>query len=360
MQGGLYIHVPFCDRRCPYCDFVLIESDGSLHDAYLVRVIREMEAAAEAHPDFQALTLHFGGGTPSILEPDQISRLIEVLRRSFSLQADAEITLEANPDPADPIRFSNFHRAGITRLSLGVQSFHPRELLLLGRTHTPEQAIQAVEAGLDNTSIDLMFGLPGQTLKDWTENLQTACRLAPRHLSVYGLTYEPGTALTRMRDRGNIRELDESICRAQYEQAMKILPEAGYPQYEISNFAQPGFESRHNRLYWDRRPYLGFGPGAHSFLPEERWWNVSNVRQYLEADNPVWKREQLNADQQRLERIMLGLRRSEGVAVEDSGTIPEMEEAGLVERADRRLRLTRAGRCIADTVIEKFASTGRL
>src|SRR5262245_57178554 len=330
---GVYIHVPFCRKRCPYCAFVLIESDGSLHDRFGDKICREIRAAAP-----RARTLYFGGGTPSMLGAEPIGRMIEAVGGR-----PEEITVECNPEG---LRLEGLREAGVTRITLGIQSLDDALLRFLGREHDAEGARRAwreASRSFENICVDLIFGVPGQTLEGWRRTLDEVRSWAPAHVSLYGLTYEKGTPFEKIRDR-----LPEEREREMYEAAMDAL--AGYHHYEISNWARPGFESRHNRAYWEGRPYLGFGPGAHSFAPPERWWNVANVREYLDRDDVVAGRAPLTREPVRIERLLVGLRQDVGV---EMTAIPAGLEPFL-ERHEGRIRLTRAGKCVADTVIAKL------
>jgi oxygen-independent coproporphyrinogen III oxidase len=356
---GLYVHVPFCLKRCPYCAFVLIESDGSLHSRFVDVIEKQLR---ETKGD--AATLYFGGGTPSMLSPEQIARLIVPA---------GEITLEANPDGLGLERLRSFREAGINRLSLGIQSTRPAHLEFLGRTHDPRQAREAFHAaraaGFRNVSIDLIFGAPGQTVDDWKRELEEWA--IADHISVYGLTVEPGTALERDIKKGAVVPGDEAQ-RDLYVAAMELLPGLGFRQYELSNFAKPGFESRHNLGYWEGRPYFGFGPGAHSYAAPRRWANLANVAQFIEraerGEPVVATEETLTAEQQMLEAVFLGLRRTEGLFVpgfderfglsfeERHGALAgELAGDGLLERRGGFLALTMRGKLLADSVIGRFA-----
>ncbi len=331
---GVYVHVPFCRKRCPYCAFVLVESDGSLHERFVDRVCREIRSAPAVVPR----TLYFGGGTPSLLQPDQLGRIIEAVGGR-----PEEVTVECNPEGFRP---EGLREIGVNRLTLGVQSLEDGLLRTLGREHDAEGARRAwrdASRRFENICVDLIFGVPGQTLEGWRRTLEEVRSWRPAHVSLYGLTYEKGTPFEKIRER-----LPEEAERAMYEAAMDLL--AGYRHYEISNWALPGFESRHNRAYWEGLPYLGFGPGAHGYIHPERWWNVANVAEYLEREDAVLGRETLTPDQARTERLLLGLRQEAGVVL---GTIPPGLEAYL-ERADGRVRLTRAGKCVADSVIARL------
>jgi oxygen-independent coproporphyrinogen-3 oxidase len=330
---GLYVHVPFCRKRCPYCAFVLVESDGSLHARFVEKVCREIRRAGVS-----PRTLYFGGGTPSMLVPGQLGQIIRAAGG-----APEEITVECNPEGFRP---RGLRDAGVTRITLGVQALDDAMLRTLGREHDAETARRAYRDAsrhFDNVCVDLIYGVPGQTVEGWRRELEEVRSWRPAHVSLYGLTYEPGTPFERVRDR-----VPEETERAMYEAAMDELSD--YHHYEISNFARPGYESRHNRAYWEGRPYLGFGPGAHSYVAPERWQNVSNVRDYLEREDVVMKRERLTAEQERLERLLLGLRQDTGVEMD--AVPPGLE--GFLERAGGRVRLTRAGKCVADTVIAKL------
>ncbi len=362
MTYGLYVHVPFCSKRCPYCAFVLIESDGALHSRFVDVIERQLKESR-----VEASTLYFGGGTPSLLEPEQVARLVA--------GGGKEVTLEANPDGLGLESLKGFRDAGINRLSLGIQSTRAGALEFLGRTHDPRQAVEAFHAaraaGFKNVSIDLIFGMPGQTVEDWRRELEEWVRRGPDHISLYGLTVEPGTALERDIKKGVILPGDEAQ-RDLYVAAMELLPSLGYRQYELSNFARPGFESRHNLGYWEGRPYLGFGPGAHSYVAPKRWANMANVAEFIEraerGEPVVSSEETLTPDQQMLEAVFLGLRRTEGLFVpafderfgvsfekRHGALAGELTGDGLLERRGGFLSLTMKGRLLADSVIARFA-----
>jgi putative oxygen-independent coproporphyrinogen III oxidase len=330
---GIYIHVPFCRKRCPYCAFVLIESDGSLHDRFVGKVCREIESA-----DPGARTIYFGGGTPSLLSAEQLGRMIRVVGGT-----PEEITVECNPEG---LHLEGLRDLGVNRITLGIQALDDGLLRFLGREHDAEGARRAwreASRHFENVCVDLIFGVPGQTIEGWRKTLAEIRSWRPAHVSLYGLTYENGTPFEKIRDR-----LPEETERSMYEAAMDALAE--YHHYEISNFALSGFESKHNRSYWEGRPYLGFGPGAHSYDGRTRWQNIANVREWLDRDEVVLSRETLTPEQVRIERLLLGLRQDVGVELE---TIPAGLE-NFLERVDGRVRLTRAGRCVADSVIAKL------
>ena len=368
---GIYIHVPFCAKRCPYCAFVLIESDGTLHERFVAAVEREIAAA----PRVPVVSLYFGGGTPSMLEPAQIERLVVAASAHFEPRGAIEVTLESNPDGVGVDRLRAFREAGVNRITIGLQSAFDDELAFLGRTHDARRGFEAFHAaraaGFGNICVDLIFGSPGQSADRWRETLRRVVEMSPEHVSLYGLTIEGGTELERQ-VKGGLALPDDGAQKELYEIAMDVLPREGWRHYEISNFARPGFESRHNGGYWDGRPYLGFGPGAHSYVPHRRWSNVSNVKLYLERSEQggdvVGAREELTVEQRMLERAFLGLRRAEGLfapAWQDEfgepierrfgPAIDEFIAQRLLERRGGFIALTRAGRLVADSIVAEFA-----
>ena len=327
-MSGVYVHVPFCRKRCPYCAFTLIESDGSLHERYTAKIERQLKG-------LEPRTLYFGGGTPSMLSTSQLARLI--------VGRPEEITVECNPEG---MSLDGLREIGVNRITLGIQALDDGLLRILGREHDAEGARRAwreASRRFDNVCVDLIFGVPGQTLEGWRRTLAEVVAWRPAHVSLYGLTYEKGTPFEKLRER-----LPEEVERDMYLAAMDAL--ADYHHYEISNYALPGFESKHNRSYWELKPYLGFGPGAHSFDGTSRWWNIANVSAWLEREDVVAEREVLTPEQVRIEGLLLGLRTDVGVELAE---IPKPLE-GYLERHGGRVRLTRAGRCVADTVIARL------
>ena len=361
MHLGLYIHIPFCHSRCPYCDFAFVVGKNHLAKRYMDAVIVEMQNRIQAFgtpPVFN--TLYFGGGTPSAIPPGQLDRILTSVKSAIA--PDAEITAEANPNDCE--HFEKLYEYGVNRLSLGVQAFTDRALKALGRFHTASDAIEAFQtargAGLKNISIDLMYGAPEQTLEEWATSIQRAIDLCPEHISVYGLTIEPQTNFARRFQKGQLDVPPETDQAEMYMYAIDQLEAAGYAHYEISNFAQPGFASRHNLNYWHDRPYLGVGLSAHSYLDNRRFWNVRDLTtymQHIEATGFALEREeQLTPTQHLLERIMLGLRQRRGFRAEflSHPKIQKqyiaMEKQHLLERTDNRIRLTRRGLLLADLV----------
>jgi putative oxygen-independent coproporphyrinogen III oxidase len=356
---GLYVHAPFCRSKCTYCDFYSV-TDPALIPAWLKAVGQEISLYAREFSAFD--TLYLGGGTPSLLAEPELASLLETILQRVSLAPDSEITLEANPDDLTPEKLQCYRHLGVTRLSLGVQSFDDAELRFLGRRHTAGQSREAIRlaraAGFANLSLDLIYGLPEQTLADWERNLATALSLAPEHLSCYQLTVEPGTELAR-RQRGTAlwgeeRERELFLCTSAY------LTGQGYLHYEISNFARgEAHVSRHNLKYWRRAPYLGLGPAAHSFDGVRRWWNHRSLAAYCRAlaagEAPVAERETLSEEQARLERLYLGFRTAAGVDLaamgncgRESAVFADLQRQGLLRLKDGRAVPTIQGFLLAD------------
>ncbi len=284
---SLYSHIPFCRTRCAYCDFNTYAGLGHLIDPYVTALLQEIEGIALSAPDpLTAHTLYLGGGTPSLLAPEQLQAIVRACRTHCGLTSESEVSLEANPRTLTLDKLLAFRQAGVNRISLGVQSAHEQELRLLGRSHSFPDAAEAFRlarrAGFDNLSVDLIYGLPTQTRRSWRETLDATLAWGPEHLSLYGFTLEPGTPIQRQVEEGRLAEPDPDLAADMYEDARARLDAAGLRQYEISNWAQPGYECRHNRQYWLNRPYLGFGAGAHGAAGDLRYWNVRSVLGYIE------------------------------------------------------------------------------
>jgi oxygen-independent coproporphyrinogen III oxidase len=360
----LYIHVPFCVRRCVYCDFAVTATSSAPVDAWLDAVVAELAQWREAH-DWSAplplRTLYIGGGTPSMLGTGAMSRLRDALAAFASWNDGIEWTAEANPETFPLELARDWMRAGVNRVSLGAQTFHEPALRWMGRLHGAEGPARAVaaarEAGFDNLSIDLIFGLPDSLGRDWARDLGHALELAPEHVSLYGLTAEAGTPLGRRVAEGTQRLADEDGYAAQYRLAAETLRGAGYEHYEVSNFAQPGRESRHNQAYWRHRPYLGIGPGAHSFMPPVRSWNVRDWAEYrarlLSGRSAREGEETLGGSELSLESTWLGLRSTGGLPVAaltsaQQALVTSWESAGLAQRAGDQVQLTTEGWLLLD------------
>jgi oxygen-independent coproporphyrinogen-3 oxidase len=424
---GLYVHIPFCTAKCRYCDFNSYAGQESLIPAYTQALIREAEmwsaacssagggqtrpwrarlGRSTAGGGWRAETLFFGGGTPSLMPLVELERILERLRRYLGLTPDAEVTLEANPGTVDELYLSRLREMGVNRLSLGVQSFREHELAFLGRIHSAEEARSAYRAarsaGFDNVSLDLIFGLPGQTAGRWLESLDQAIGLGAEHLSLYPLTVEDGTPLSRDVARGLTSAPDPDLQAELYLRGAERLAPAGYEQYEISNWARPGRRCHHNLTYWRNGFWLGLGAGAHSHLPmtweqgtgnqetgiSQRCYRFAaevSPRRYIELVKETWKRwsregtitmddmrqvtfrEEANPGLEVSDTLVLGLRLCDGVSLTElqrrfgqaalESHAPAFEEAislGLLERADGRLRLTARGRLLANEVFVRL------
>lgn len=370
---SLYIHVPFCATRCVYCDF-FSNTDTRYKEPYLRAIEKEMELRGEYIDDDTLETIYLGGGTPSRLSGNDLERIFNAISRRFSITEGAEITLEANPDDIRPDYLSALRDLPINRISMGIQSFQPEDLRLLNRRHDREQAIRAVELcqahGFTNLSIDLIYGLPGQTPEAWEENLRQAIRLGTPHLSAYHLTYEEGTALYKRLQAGQVEPVDEEVSVTLFHILTERMAEAGFQHYEISNFARPGFHARHNSAYWIGKPYLGLGPSAHSYNRTSREWNVASLPLYLrgiESGQPATERETLDLSTRYNDFIITGLRTMWGISLDKLRT--EFGEAllaycqkqarpyiqrGLLRQENDRLALSQAGILLSDGIMSEL------
>jgi len=361
-MAGLYIHVPFCLRKCFYCDFYSVDDKSQIQN-FLSGLEKEIQLRSKILPDNLTFsTIYFGGGTPSLLQPDQIQQIIWQLSQTFCLTDIREVTLEANPATVTKDRINAFYDAGINRLSIGVQSFLDKELALLGRLHSSREAIHFLQSAIDSQipeiSVDLIYGLPGQTIEDWDKILQKALSFNLPHLSTYSLTWSEKTPLGQRIISGELpAPLEEDVIEMALH-ASTLLGDSGYEQYEVSNFAQPGHLSRHNEGYWKGEVYIGLGPSAHSFLEPDRWWNVSDVEAYcndlLQDKLSVESRETLSPEQLRLEKIALGLRCRDGVSITqlklENVKVNEIVQQGLGECENGKLILTPNGLLLADEI----------
>jgi oxygen-independent coproporphyrinogen-3 oxidase len=373
---GLYVHVPFCASICNYCNFNRGLFDPALKDRYVTAVMAEIRrvgaAAAGGRGPAEADTIFFGGGTPSLLEPAEIGAIIAACRECFSLQPASEITIEANPETVSVSSLSALRRAGVNRLSVGVQSFRDDELVRLGRIHDSARAGRAVaearEAGFDNVSLDLMMWLPGQRVEDWDCSLEALVALDPEHASLYMLELYPNAPLREEMARAGWSLAPDDDAAVMYERAMDRLEAAGYQQYEISNVAKPGRQSRHNVKYWTDGEWLGFGPGAHSTRLGTRWKNISATVDYVarieRGDEVAVERRVLSGDDRWREALMMGLRMNAGVSLDAvrreygldlmaqyGNHLQSCSDAGLVVEEAGRLRLTRRGMLMANEVL---------
>ncbi len=320
-MAGIYIHIPFCRKACHYCNFHF--STSVLHHAEMMQAIGKEAVLRKNYLTEPVTTIYFGGGTPSLLPVEEIGLLIGMLKDTYLITNDSELTLEANPDDITTEKLAGWKKAGINRLSIGIQSFREEDLKWMNRAHTASQAknciLLAQEAGFDNLTVDLIYGTPGLSDDDWLENIQFATALGVPHLSCYALTVEPKTALAKKIDMGQLKNVDPDIQARHFSILTKTLAEKGYEHYEISNFAKPGFRSRHNSSYWQGVPYLGLGPSAHSFNGKSRQWNIANNALYLSAltqNNIPFEEEVLTPQQMLNEYIMTSLRTIEGLSPE--------------------------------------------
>jgi oxygen-independent coproporphyrinogen-3 oxidase len=378
--AGLYIHIPFCQSKCAYCDFSSFAGLETLYDPYLQALHLELAARADDWSDTRFDSLYLGGGTPSLLPPDRIAELLAACRRLLPLDHDSEITLEANPGTIDQGALAAYRSAGINRLSLGVQSLETEHLAMLGRIHTVDEALTAVAqaraAGFANLSLDLMCGLPRQTLAQWRSTLARALALRPEHLSLYALTVEEQTPLAASIRAGRLPAPDDDLAADMYELAQELAQQAGLEQYELSNWARGGggaYQSRHNLHYWHNERYLGLGAGATSYDGSQRATNVAPPAAYIAAmqagASAVTEEEQTPEPRRIEESLMLGLRLAEGIGwaafAERFGRplevlygreIGEWVEQGLLVADDQGIRLTPRGRLLANRVCASFLS----
>ncbi len=347
-MAGLYVHIPFCKKRCLYCDFYSTTLLGR-QEEYVAALCKEIKARKDEAGE-PIRTIYIGGGTPSTLKAEDIARLLQTI----GTQGAEEITMELNPGDAMEEYLRRIREAGVNRLSMGVQSFQDELLRFIGRRHNAQQAIDAVhmaqKAGFENISIDLMYALPGQTMAQWKADIETALGLGVQHISSYGLMYEDGTALTQMRDRGEIEPIDEETENAMYDYLCERLKEAGVEHYEVSNFALPGYEAKHNSSYWDGTPYIGVGAGAHSYIGNVRSWNPDDIEAYMagiERGDLVRESETLSEKDLYNERIMLGLRTKKGILVSDVDVRNANEMVTRMRGKNPLLRVTEDGRLVA-------------
>lgn len=322
-MSGLYIHIPFCAKRCLYCDF-FSNTEMKYKESYINAVIRELELRKAYTGGEPIETIYFGGGTPSQLQAKDFDRIFNAIYRLFDVSHCGEITLEANPDDMTPEYVSSLRTLPFNRISMGVQSFKEEDLRFLNRRHNRQQALQAValckENGLSNISIDLIYGLPGQTQKEWEANIDQAIQLDIPHISAYHLIYEEGTALYKLKEAGKISPVDEEVSVALFTSLIDRLTASGYLHYEISNFARPGMISRHNSSYWTGKKYIGIGPSAHSYNGENRQWNVSSLPEYLrgvENGSPETEVETLDINTRYNDYIITGLRTMWGIQLDE-------------------------------------------
>lgn len=383
VKAGVYLHIPFCRSRCSYCDFATGMFEGGLADRYVKALVTEIAKWSEVTNPASVDTIFFGGGTPSLLNPTQLERILKAVRDRFEISCDAEVTLELNPGDggetaaAQQETMRAFRRAGVNRASFGAQSFDDRELKQLGRTHSSADILTTFDhlraAGFRNISFDLIAGLPGQTLSGWRQNLAEALKLRPDHLSLYLLDVHEGTPLAEQIRSGMRPQPDDDLAGEMYQLMLEEVSAAGYQHYEISNFCRPGFESRHNTKYWTGAPYYGFGCSAHSYDGgRRRWANQRDTARYVqlieENKSAVVERTELNEEEARSESIFLGLRLMRGLdlmvyrmrfgsdlrEVYDAD-INRLVAAGLITVAEDLMRLTSRGALLSNEVFAALA-----
>lgn len=369
---GVYLHVPFCRVRCGYCDFNTYTAEelrGVSRGDFASQAVREVEFARDVLaqsgvPSRPVSTVFFGGGTPTMLPAPQLAGLLDAVGERFTLADDVEVTTEANPDSVDLDYFRTLRSAGFTRISLGFQSAVPHVLQVLDRVHTPDRGLHAArwaaDAGFEHISLDLIYGTPGESVGDWRKSLDAVTSTPVDHVSAYSLIVEPGTRLALQVRRGDVPMPDEDDFADKYVIADEFLGELGFSNYEVSNWARPGGESRHNLAYWVGSNWWGIGPGAHSHVDGVRFWNRKHPRSYAErlmaGESPAQGREILSDDDRRVERVLLEVRLAAGLPLEvltdsESARVPDVVARGLAVVRDDRLVLTRAGRLLADGIV---------
>ena len=369
-MAGIYIHIPFCKRRCIYCDF-FSTTQSEKKSAYVRAVCRELEMRKDYLKGEDIETIYLGGGTPSQLLREELQEIFDYIYKVYSVREDAEITLEANPDDLTPEYVAMLRQLPINRISMGIQTFQDETLKLLHRRHTATQAIEAFrrcrEAGFQNISIDLMYGLPGETLETWKEDLQQSIALRPEHISAYHLIYEEDTVLWKLREQHQVEEADEDLSVSLFSTLIEQLSEAGYQHYEISNFCLPGLHSRHNSSYWTGKKYLGCGPSAHSFNGVSRQWNVASLDDYLkgvEGGQLDYEVEELDLYTRYNDFVLTSIRTCWGMPLStlrsDFGeelyryclrmAKPHLDQ-GVLEKSEDVLKLTRKGIFVSDGIM---------
>jgi len=380
--GFLYIHIPFCIRKCIYCDFLSVTYDESYAKEYVDALCKELVLKKDSAGALK--TIYIGGGTPSVLPEESFNQLFRSIRNNFEFSSGIEITVEANPGTLNESKIEALFSLGVNRISIGVQSFNDNELKTLGRIHSSDDAVKSIElikkAGINNFSIDLMYGIPGQAMNSWKDTLSRAVGFSPKHISSYELTPEKGTPLYEMIEpapplnsplgkgghRGVIKMPDEELVLDMYNFAIDYLASGGYEHYEISNFALRGFRCIHNLNYWDRGEYIGAGAGAHSFINGVRSKNTGDIKKYMETVNngiiPEIESMRLTRTDEIKEFIFLGLRKTEGITITKAKelglNIPdsckELIDEGYLEMNENYLRLTRKGIAISNTIIVRI------
>jgi len=376
-MAGIYIHIPFCKKICSYCDFYKIILPGD-YSSFIDALISEAEMRKSYIAGESVSTIYFGGGTPSVLPLKETGRILDRLSDLFEIENNCEITIELNPDDIDPSYLKGIKKLNFNRVSLGIQSWRDKDLILLNRRHNAEQAGKALtdtfNAGFENVTIDLIYGIPGMSSTDWIANLDKTFSFDIKHLSAYHLTIEPDTVFGKMKKKGTLTEIDEEESANQFNILIDKAEKAGFIQYEISNFGEEGYFSRHNTSYWKQINYLGLGPSAHSFNNYSRQWNVKNVTKYINSirnNKPFYEGEELSIKTRFNEYIMTSLRTMWGIdlefiekAFEKEGydyiinTAAKFKDYGLIKQENKNLILTNQGKMISDNIISEFMMPG--
>ncbi|MFC2106965.1 radical SAM family heme chaperone HemW, partial [Bacteroidota bacterium] len=341
-MAGIYIHIPFCKKKCHYCNFFSVASE-KLKIGFIESLIREVEIRNDYLESEEVNTIYFGGGTPSLLDPEEINRIIQTVNRSFNVVDNVEISLEFNPDDVTQIKLNELKDTGVNRISLGVQSFNDKDLLYLDRTHNSADSKKAIESIIlsefSNITIDLIYGIPGSDLSSWENNLLTFIDYDIPHLSAYALTVENSTSLKWLIEKKKLDDVSEKLMSEQFKLLLNILESNNYIHYEISNFARKGYYSKHNSLYWLGGNYIGLGPSAHSYNGKSRQWNISNISKYKESfeiQNIVKELEVLTNDQKYNEYVMTSLRTVWGIDIEHISNVFGIEYSKYFEKSTEK------------------------
>jgi oxygen-independent coproporphyrinogen-3 oxidase len=373
-ETACYIHIPFCDHKCIYCDFYSIITSDNI-PSFLDSLKKEIGYYADKYSSDRLLTsIYLGGGTPSLMEPEYLEEIISSIKNQFNVSDSAELTMETNPGTADKEKLKKFMKAGINRISIGIQSFHEDELKFLTRIHDSETAVNTVndatDAGFDNISIDLIFNLPGQTKERWNSNLRQAIKLPIKHISVYSLILERGTILNKMVLDEKVVLQDDDHDADLYETTVEFLTANGFSQYEVSNLTKPGYECVHNNAYWNYSDYIGFGTSAHSFISGKRWWNYSSLRKYLyqiqKNGSAIANFEQLSETEMREEYVMLSLRSSgldladyrnrfnDDWIVRNNSYLKKLKDEKLILIDNNSIKLSKNGYFVCDEILKNL------
>lgn len=372
---SLYIHIPFCAKKCLYCDFPSWQGCESYFEDYTDSLLNEIKNGERIYSDYDISTIFIGGGTPTVLSPKLLGKITDAVLERYNVESNAEITSEANPGTVDGYKLKEMKAMGINRLSFGVQAWQNNILKALGRIHDRETFLknldEAKNAGFENINCDLMFSLPNQTFKDWMETLENFSKLDIQHISAYSLIVEDGTPFKKMQEEGRLLLPDEETDRKMYSAANEILAKNGFERYEISNFTKKGFESRHNITYWETRPYIGFGLGSHSYFQAERYNNTYDLKEYIAANGDAKKlreNKEILTDKEKEEEFMfMGLRMKKGISTDEFSRrfgrdiysvygekIEELLDEKLIEKKENRIMLTERGTDVSNIVFERF------